>query len=246
MKKYFFKTLLVVGGLVSIEFVRPGEPLVEHITLAEPSPTHPLSDHRQQEENQHLAEALRLKNIQEKESHLPTQHPLPKEPLSTTSAPHPRIDTTLSTKRIAKDIASTDTLTEKERETLKLLDQHTFTHASPSADIVHSADPQPQLNFIRPKIVRHLAQELSKLKEKLSPEQIKNREMVIKFFNKAGELTQENLEAFRPLYKKLAEWDETSELTLTSEEQKEMKRFLQSIITTYCANHQTTKEDSNA
>jgi len=165
-----------------------------------------------------------------------------KKSLTITSTPH--IELNSRTSVTTSNPSSLDTLTEEERAALKAREHHAFAHAPTSSTAEHPTDLQLQLNFIRTKIVSHLSQELTLIKSKLTSEQIKNREMVIKFFDKAGELTEETLKTFRPLYKKLAEWDEKSNLNLTATEEKEMKLFLQSIITTYCTSHQSREKAS--
>jgi hypothetical protein len=121
-------------------------------------------------------------------------------------------------------------------EQLKFLTakKHQNFNSTISLDTAHTTDHHAKLNFIRPKIVQHLTNELASVTSKLTDEQIENRKMIINFFDKAGELTEESLKASHNIYRKLAEWDGKSELSLTPQDQKEIKLFLQSIISTYC------------
>jgi hypothetical protein len=212
MKKGLLKKLTLRLGLLVVTSTYAGDPFAEHITVPDSSLPSLLLDHTRKEEAQHAAETLRLEHMQEKEEQSPVYQTTITNPLASPSSHHPAIDPALLKVTPATDTLSLDTLTTKELAALKVGEHHTFAHESPSSLSDHSTNLQPQLNFIRHKITNHLTAELMAVKEQLTTDQIKNREMVIKFFEKAGTLTPENLETFRPLYKKLAEWDGKSTL----------------------------------
>ena len=228
MKKILLKSLLVSFGLFFIPLIQTAIPR-EGFGHMGTGPT--TEQHHDSPENRLSQEALQMRLAEGQR--LLTQKHLTQDPL----LPHLKIDNPEGTSLLlipkGRD-ATTEELAALERERV-----HRFTLSPAKA---YAADHHTPLDAIRTKIIQHLTNELAAIKSKLAPEEIKNREMVIKFFDKAGELTRENLIRFHTIYKKLAEWDRASELTLTPEEQKEMKLFLQSIITTYCAKHQTVAQ----
>ena len=236
MKKMFLRSLLISLGLLFVPFVQTGEPRESFGHMGEPGHvTDPTIDQARIAADLDAAEALRLERIQQQvraphhtEDHIGI-HQKPKTPGETTQI------------TADKGTASDDSLTDEELAALKAAEHYSFndTKTSPGSD--HLADHPTQLNSIRPNIIQHLKNELAIIREKLSPEQIKNREMVIEFFHKAGELTEENLVRFHNVYEKLNKLEEGTELTLTPEEQKEMKLFLQSLISTYCTTRQSVE-----
>ncbi len=241
MKKTFVRSLLI-SGLLFTPFIQSGE---RGFHTVEPEHvTDPLTNQPRITEDQNAAEALRLKIDQEEadeERLLASQEHHTKSPLATNSQLHTSGDINQVTV-VGENTISNTNLSAKELAALKATEHHSFTSTTPSLTSEHPVDHHTPLNLIRPKIIRHLSNELITIKEKLTAEQIKSREMVIKFFDKAGELTKENLATFRTVYKKLAEWDGKSDFILTANEQKEMKLFLQSIISTYCTKRQTTEK----
>ena len=236
MKRMFLKSLLLSLMFFCTPYLQTGEPgTFGHISEPELPSTGLITNHTHLPEEHLSEETLRLEHIQEEELKLRTPHhaQLPlhdQDPLKRPVLTQPS-DITIENTLDA-------TLTDEELTAVIETEHLTVSKTHPT-DPTHLTNHHAQLNFIRKKIIQHLTNELIKVKEKLTPEQIKNREMVIKFFDKAGELPEENVVKFRTIYKKLAEWDGKSELTLTINEQKEMKLFLQSIVTTYCTKRQS-------
>ena len=233
--KMFLKSLLVSFGLLFSPVIQTGD-------HTEPR------EHQAQEESytalrlDQQAEALQLERLAQQAEYLRLERLAQQGEHSqnhSISAHHTQEPITLLHKGDGHTITSNDGLTAaEERAALNAKEHLSFIHESTT----HITDHHAQLNFIRTKIIQHLTNELSTIKSKLTAEQIKNREMVIKFFDKAGELTTEGLAKFHNIYKKLAKWEKGTELTLTPEEQKEMKLFLQSLIRTYCVKHQTLEK----
>ena len=232
--KMFLKSLLVSFGLLFSPVIQTNEPRVEHIN----------PDQNQPESYTALRlEHLRLAQQAKHSQNRPTSDLLPHQTQKLTAPLHKGDGPTI--------ITSNDELTAEERAALNAAEEraalnaeehHSFIHETTPLSTTHITDHHAQLNFIRTKIIQHLTNELSTIKLKLTAEQIKSREMVIKFFDKAGELTTEGLAKFHNIYKKLAKWEKGTELTLTPEEQKEMKLFLQNLVTTYCTKHQTLEK----
>ena len=242
MKKMFLRSLLWVTVL-SISFVQAGEP--GKFTLPEePAQFHTgnqATDHLHTED--HNAEALRLERIQQEEDlqRLLTQKHLTQDPLPPHVKQGNAEGTSLLLVPAGRDTATDKDLTTEQLKALKTEEHHGFTR-TPSSTTSHPADHHGLPGHVRTTIIQHLKNELTTIRKTLTDEQIKNREMVIEFFGKAGELTKENLKEFHNIYKKLTEWKEGTELTLTPEEQKEMKLFLQSLISTYCSKRQSVEK----
>ena len=239
--KMFLKSLLVSFGLLFSPVIQTIEPRVEHIN---PDQAQPKS---------YAAKALQLERLAQQAEHSQlAQQAAHSQNHSTSDLPHHlKLTAPLHKGDGPTIITSNDELTAEERAALNAAEEraalnaeehHSFIHETTPLSTTHITDHHAQLNFIRTKIIQHLTNELSTIKSKLTAEQIKNREMVIKFFDKAGELTTEGLVKFHNIYKKLAKLKEGTELTLTPEEQKEMKFFLQSLIRTYCVKHQTLEK----
>lgn len=245
MKRMFLKSLLLSLMFFRAPYLQTGEPgTFGHISEPELPSTGLITNHTHLPEEHLSEEALRLEHIQQAEDlqRLLTQKHLTQDPLLPHVIKQGNAEgTSLLLVPAGKDTTTDDDLTAKERAALKAEELHSF-NTTASTDTEHLTNHHTPLNFIRTKIIQHLTNELATIKSKLTTEQIKNREMVIKFFDKAGELTKENLKEFHTIYEKLAQWKEGTELTLTPDEQKKMKLFLQSIVTTYCVKHQTIEK----
>ncbi len=230
------KSTLALCGLLFVPLVQTaerGEGFGHRVELGHS--TDPVTDQRGIEEQYYAAEeALRLEHAQQAKG---LQKHLTQD-LDLLVPSFKQGDAEGVLRSTVRDTTMDDNLTVEEREALKAIKHHNL-NATTSTNSEHLTNYHTPLNLIRTKIIQHLANEFTAIKETLTAEQIKNREMVIKFFDKAGELTEENLKKFRNVYEKLAEWKEGTELTLTIDEQKEMKLFLQSIISTYCTNHRS-------
>jgi hypothetical protein len=234
MKKMFLKALFISFGLLFIPFVQTMEPRIFNPGIEAERLTGPTIDQAHITEENNPAGIVRLKINQEEAAQQKLRTPPHAE-----TPPNPKTpgETTLIPARTTSD----NELTAEDLTALKATEHHGFSHTTTSPDPDHITDlPTQLINRIRPKIVLHLKNELINLKETLTAEQVKNREMVIEFFHKTGELTEENLVKFHNIYTKLTEWKEGTQLALTPDEQKEMKLFLQSIVTAYCTNRQTT------